>query len=64
MTGKQSYNDQARIQRLLASGAATRHSARSVQDVFKELGGEWPAGNGLLEALLAERDEEYREGRR
>lgn len=39
MTDKHSYNDQARIQRLLASGAAKRHSAQSVQDVFKELGG-------------------------
>ena len=56
--------DQARIERLVAEGVATRESDMGALEALRELGGEWPAGHGLLEALSDDRDSEYSEGHR
>ena len=59
-----SHGDQARIERLIGEGVATRDSDKGALEVLRELGDSWPAGHGILEALLDEREAEYREGRR
>jgi hypothetical protein len=56
--------DRARIERLVAEGMATRKSDMGALEALRELGGAWPAGHGLLEALRDDRDSEYMEGHR
>ena len=56
--------DRARIERLVAEGVATRKSDMGALEALRELGGVWPAGHGLLEALRDDRDSEYMEGHR
>ena len=59
-----SRDDEARIERLIVEGVATRESDSGALEVLRELGESWPAGHGLLGTLLDERAAEYREGRR
>ena len=59
-----SLDDQARIERLIADGVATRESDVGASEALRELNESWPAGHGLLSALLDDRDADYREGRR
>ena len=57
-------DDRARIERLMADGVAIRERNMGALEVLKELGASWPAGHGLLEALLDNRKVDYREGHR
>ena len=57
-------DDEAHIERLVAEGIATRESGRGAIEVLDEIGDAWPAGHGLLDTLLDEREAEYRQGRR
>ena len=59
-----SLDDQARIERLIADGVATREHDVGASEALRELNESWPAGHGLLSALLDDRDADYREGRR
>lgn len=57
-----SDSDRARIERLVAEGVAVRGRDEGAQDALRQLGGSWPAGHGLLGALLDERESEHQEG--
>ena len=59
-----SHEDLARIERLIVEGVATRESDAGALEALRELGESWPAGRGLLGALLDDREDEYREGLR
>lgn len=57
-------DDQARIDQLITEGLATRENNLGAMEALRELGGRWPAGHGLLDALRDEREAEYQEGHR
>jgi len=59
-----SQSDRARIEQLVAEGVAVRGRDEGALGALRQLGGSWPAGHGLLGALLDERESEYQGGHR
>ncbi len=64
MSPGSSLEDQPRIERLLADGLATRERNMGAREALEQLGGSWPAGRGLLDALIDDRDADFRQGHR